>query len=97
MFTIKKINAKESKKTSFQNLTNEVGILKILKDPHIIQCHKMLTTSNNYYLVYDYCEGSTLEDILKKSVIYPELSKKQPYFRNKNSQAISFCLPYYEK
>jgi len=60
-YLLKKVNTKEiSDKTKYQSLINEIAILKILSHPSIVECHKMLKTSNNIYLVYDYCDGSPL-------------------------------------
>lgn len=41
---------------------NEVNILSNLEpSPHIIRYIDMLKTTNNYYFVYEYCNGGTLE------------------------------------
>ena len=37
-----------------------------MKSPHIIKFIEMLRTVNNYYLVYEYCNGGTLGDYLKR-------------------------------
>ena len=56
MFTIKKLNAKETTNRANQKyLTNEVSILRLFQHPNIVKCHKMLTTPNNFYLVFDNC------------------------------------------
>ena len=34
----------------------------MVKSPHIIGFHELLQTSNHIYLVYDYCNGGSLED-----------------------------------
>lgn len=46
--------------------SNEISILKKMKSPHIIKFIEMLRTVNNYYLVYEYCNGGTLGDYLKR-------------------------------
>lgn len=63
-YLLKKINA-NSDKLKYKSLLNEIGILKSLSSPVVIECHKMLKTSNNVYLVYDYCDGSPLSEIAK--------------------------------
>ena len=35
-----------------------------MSDTTIAECHKMLKTTNNIYLVYDYCDGTNLEEII---------------------------------
>lgn len=50
----------QNDRKKYQILINEVGILKAITHPYIAECLKMLKTSNNIYLVYDYCEGKRL-------------------------------------
>lgn len=46
---------------------NEINTLTSLKPcPNIIRYYDMLKTVNNFYFVYEYCNGGTLEKILKK-------------------------------
>jgi serine/threonine protein kinase len=67
-YLLKMVNTKDSSdKIKYQRLVNEIGILKILSNPAIVECHKMLKTSNNIYLVYDYCDGSTLSEFMTNS------------------------------
>lgn len=40
--------------------SNEIAILTKVENPHIIHFIEMLRTANNYYLVYEYCNGGTL-------------------------------------
>ena len=46
--------------------SNEIAILKKVKSPHIIRFIEMLRTVNNYYLVYEYCNGGTLGEHLTR-------------------------------
>lgn len=60
---------------------NQINTLSTLKPcPNIIKYFDMLKTVNNFYFVYEYCNGGTLEKILKKN---SSLSEKQSlhYFR----------------
>ena len=43
-----------------------------MSDPTIVECHKMLKTTNNIYLVYDYCDGTTLEELIENQVSLSE-------------------------
>ena len=46
---------------------HEINILtNIEKNPHIICYYDMLKTSNNFYFVYEYCNGGTLDGLLRK-------------------------------
>lgn len=45
---------------------NEIKTLsKINGNPNIIRFVEMLRTSNNVYLIYEFCNGGTLEDVIK--------------------------------
>lgn len=45
---------------------NEIQTLTKLRNPNVITFIEMLRTTNNIYLVYEFCSGGTLEDIIKK-------------------------------
>ncbi len=45
---------------------NEIKTLNRIRNPNVIRFIEMLKTANNMYLVYEYCDGGTLEDILQK-------------------------------
>lgn len=51
---------------------NEIQTLSKIKNPNIIRFIEMLRTSHNVYLIYDYCNGGTLEDIIKKKKMLSE-------------------------
>ena len=44
---------------------NEISILSSIKNPNCIQFIEMLRTTNNMYMVYEFCEGGDLEHYLK--------------------------------
>lgn len=52
--------------------TNEIKILGRIDNPNIIKFIEMLKTANNMYLVYEFCDGSTLEHILATRERLPE-------------------------
>ena len=39
---------------------------------HVVKFIELLRSSNNYYFVYEYCSGGTLEDHLKRKTILKE-------------------------
>ena len=44
---------------------NEVKILTQIENEFVVKLFDVLRTSNNLYFVYEFCEGGTLEDLLK--------------------------------
>ena len=72
---IKMVKAEKFKQ--FQKLEegtyNEINILTNLEPcPYIIKYFDMLKTVNNFYFVYEYCNGGTLEKLLKTKGALPE-------------------------
>jgi serine/threonine protein kinase len=48
-------------------INNELAIHNILEPgPHIVRFHELLQTKNNCYFVYEFCEGGTLHDLLRR-------------------------------
>lgn len=45
---------------------SEIENLSIVKSPYIVKFFDKLQTSNNFYLVFEYCAGGTLEELLIK-------------------------------
>ena len=52
---------------------NEIKTLNRIKNPNVIRFIEMLKTANNMYLVYEFCEGGTLEDLLQKKHHFSEV------------------------
>ena len=52
--------------------TNEIKNLGRIDNPNVIKFIEMLKTANNMYLVYEFCEGGTLENILSVRDHLPE-------------------------
>mgnify|MGYP002359858456 CR=1 FL=1 len=67
MFAIKVMNVEKFKHTpklsEFTN--NEIAILSKINNVNIIKFVEMLRTANNYYLVYEFCNGGTLAELIK--------------------------------
>ncbi len=56
-----------------EGTVNEINILTNLEYcPHIIRYFDMLKTVNNFYFVYEFCNGGTFENLLKNSGPLPE-------------------------
>ena len=56
-----------------EQLSNELRALKLLDNfAHIVKFIKLLKTKNNVYLVYEFCEGGTLQNYEEKNKIINE-------------------------
>ena len=53
-------------KPIYKILGNEIMVLKSLKDHNIIELLDILKTETYFYLIYEYCNGGNLLDILEK-------------------------------
>lgn len=42
-----------------------------MKHINVIKLHEIFEGENTYYFIYDYLEGDTLNDFLKKSIYQP--------------------------
>ena len=67
LFATKKVNnSKAFDEKNRKYFNNELYILRNLSHPNIIQLYEIKRTQNNFYLVFDYCNGGTLNSCLKK-------------------------------
>jgi serine/threonine protein kinase len=71
---IKQMNIEKFKKIPklYDFIKNEIDILSQIDHPNVIRFIEILRTSNNFYLVYEYCNGGDLERLLKKRKLLPE-------------------------
>ena len=67
-FAIKTINI--SRLNTFPKMLslikNEINVLSKIDNPNIIKLKEFIQSTNNFYLVYEYCNGGTLEDYINK-------------------------------
>ena len=61
----------------YETLLSEIEILKKLDHPNIVRLYDVLNTSNNVYIITEYCNGGTLDEILKRE---RKLSEQQAIF-----------------
>ena len=55
-------------------MNNEIKVLGMVGAcPHIITYYEKLVSKNNYYFVYEFCNGGTLKQYLEK---HEKLSEK---------------------
>jgi serine/threonine-protein kinase ULK/ATG1 len=51
---------------------NEIQTLSKIEDTtHVVRFIEILKTANNYYFVYEYCNGGTLEEEIKAMGRFP--------------------------
>ena len=43
---------------------NEIQALARINNPHVVKFYEMIKTHNNYYFVYEYCNGGDLEGLI---------------------------------
>jgi serine/threonine protein kinase len=51
---------------------NEIQTLSKIDNPHVVKFLEMLKTSNNMYLIYEFCNGGTLEHLINKKKFLSE-------------------------
>ena len=52
--------------------SNEIKTLARINNVNVVRFIEMLKTVNNLYQVYEFCEGGTLEDVIRKRKFIPE-------------------------
>ena len=66
-FAVKKVSKSMAESPKVRKyFNNEILILKQVNHPNIIKLHDTKQTLNNYYLVFDLCNGGGLSDCLEK-------------------------------
>lgn len=53
---------------------NEIQVLGKLIHPNIVRFYETLKTTNNLYMIYEFCDGGTLEDQIYKDHLSTEKS-----------------------
>jgi len=51
---------------------NEIRLLSTIKNPNVIRFEQMLRTTNNMYMIYEFCNGGNLEELLHKKKVFTE-------------------------
>ena len=71
LFAIKQISINKFHKIPKLNefTSNEITILQSINNKHIIKLIEFFRTNNNVYLVYEFCNGGTLEERIKSKKI----------------------------
>ena len=50
---------------------NEIEVLSKICSPHIVTFIEILKTINNFYFFYEYCNGGTLDQMIRQKGILP--------------------------
>ena len=72
---------------------NEIFILKNISHPNIIRLHEIKQTINNFYLVFDYCNGGTISnclDLFKKKFDKPFTEEVAQYILKKTVNGLYY-------
>ena len=64
---------------------NEIAILSKINNVNIIKFVEMLRTANNYYLVYEFCNGGTLAEHIKSKIRLTEQETIKIFTQLKNA------------
>ncbi|KAM3133531.1 hypothetical protein pb186bvf_014373 [Paramecium bursaria] len=51
---------------------NEIQTLARINNPYVLKFIEMLKSSRNYYFVYEFCNGQTLEQVIQEQGVLPE-------------------------
>lgn len=65
-------------------VTKEVNIIKGIEHPNIVHLFETFETSNNFYLVFEYCEKGDLEKYL--------MEYHGPLLPEETAQRIIYCI-----
>jgi len=90
-YAIKVIQKKKLDEKSLVFLEREITILRMLNHPNIIKLIDVRMTSNNFYLIFEYCNGGDLQKFKQNNKNVPET-----LVRNIISQIISGLNSLYE-
>lgn len=87
---IKKINLKQ-KNIVLDKLNIEIEIMKKMKHPNIITFYDVIKTEDYWYIIMEYCNKGTLEDVIKYN---KEIKNKKEinayYYLNQLKNAINY-------
>jgi len=66
IYAMKRINKNNLSKDDQRRLSNEIRILKKVKHQNLVKLEDLQKTKNNYYLIYELCNGGDLEKFVEK-------------------------------
>jgi serine/threonine protein kinase len=69
---IKQVGLSHLPKTELKNMMQEIDLLKNLHHPNIVKYHGFVTSTENLYIILEYCEGGSLSSLCKSYGKFPE-------------------------
>jgi serine/threonine protein kinase len=69
---IKQVGLSHLPKTELKNMMQEIDLLKNLHHPNIVKYHGFVTSTDNLYIILEYCEGGSLQSMCKTFGKFPE-------------------------
>jgi serine/threonine protein kinase len=69
---IKQVGLSHLPKTELKNMMQEIDLLKNLHHPNIVKYHGFVTSTENLYIILEYCEGGSLQNMCKTFGKFPE-------------------------
>lgn len=86
---IKKINLKQ-KNIVLDKLIKEIEIMKKMDHPNIISYYDVIKTEEYWYIIMEYCNKGTLEDVIKYNKKIKEKEINTYYYLNQLKNAINY-------
>lgn len=88
---MKVFNLQKMSKEDFtqDDLANQIQILKVLSHPNIIQLYEVFTYRKKVYMIYEYCAGGNLLDLLEKDATFSEQNCRNIMFQILS--AVNYC------
>lgn len=91
--TIDKNEINPNKRELFEErVYKEIFILQNLDHPNIVKLIDVRSTTNNFYLIFEYCKGGTLDDYRKKKPSNKLLELEALEIIKQIADAMNFCV-----
>ncbi|OHS96250.1 Spindle assembly checkpoint kinase [Tritrichomonas foetus] len=84
-FVVKQVSVR---KNDNSEITTEITNLSSLSHPNIIKLYEYFRVDNKYYIIFEYCENGSLNDMIKNDPIRPP---KLYAFCKQISAALAYC------
>uniref|UniRef100_A0A2M4CVL5 Serine/threonine-protein kinase ULK3 n=1 Tax=Anopheles darlingi TaxID=43151 RepID=A0A2M4CVL5_ANODA len=76
VFAVKIMEKHKLSPSAIDNVVSEIGLLKRLKHPHIVEMRDFLWDQSNVYIVMEYCNAGNLSSYIKANKTLPESTCK---------------------
>jgi serine/threonine protein kinase len=82
----------EKSRKRWHSMVRELVLLELIDSPHVVKVHEFIRTRHNFYMVQDYANGGSLQNLLNLHKCFPESIAKKIL-----KQIIQGCCALYEK